>query len=818
VRALGFIALVCGAALLWPSAIGATATSAPQGHPIMLVVDVSGSMGDDDGTGKVKIDGAKLALLDFLSQVEQGVPLGLRVYPDQSSGASCNKGRLTFPVGPRDPAVMSAEIRTLQPDGDTPTAEAMRAAASDLDAYEGGTLVIVSDGESTCSDPCEAAREIAAQGFDLETITVGFKISDEGRRELRCVADALDGHYVDADDGKALGETFDEVSRPGLSIELVHPKQTVVADGVAEIDASVANVSQQEARDVVVRLRFEDGSPGVHRPVVRLGNLAPGEAPKRISWRFRPGVGLRGQTLRYTAVAKADNTRSDVQEKGEVSVVDRATANDAGPILGDHPTVAILGDSYSAGEGADDYLDGTDADDNSCHRSRRTYLVESFGIPDQNVLACSGALIAHVDGPDGKNGVDSQVDQLRSLYGGRTEQVEAVVMTVGGNDAKFGMLARSCLARLKGCDDRVYDDHPSRTWRSAGDFLDETLDATRLADQLAGAYESVHRTLNDEDAVRERGGVAPIVVLAYPLPIPLTGRACSQMWGRLSNEEMVFVGRFSMRLNGIVESAVKVAQDRQVPASFAWTTETAFLPEHTACDLDPYARSLNSFNGVEPTAEDVLNWWFGGLAGRALVTFDLLGRSLAELAHPNKAGYEAKTGAVVRWSLTEDAREAADRLASAEAADRSPPSWSSSEVDLGQLDGRKAPVLQGGTTYPLTLDGFAPHAPVEVTINSETRVLAQVDADANGRVHTTIGVPPDMPGGDHEIKAVGGARDRSERTVEIPVEVESSGGVTREQALAYAAMGSGALAALGWLLLLLLGGGRGRRRRDGLRA
>lgn len=76
-------------ALLFALAITAApahAQTAPQ--PVMLVTDISGSMGDDDGAGTRKIDGAKLALLDYLGSVEAGTPIGLRTYPTSLAAAA----------------------------------------------------------------------------------------------------------------------------------------------------------------------------------------------------------------------------------------------------------------------------------------------------------------------------------------------------------------------------------------------------------------------------------------------------------------------------------------------------------------------------------------------------------------------------------------------------------------------------------------------------------------------------------------------------------------------------------------------------------
>ena len=87
--------------------------------------------------------------------------MGLRTYPAGSGG--CDNGSLRFSVEPRDPAQMAAEIRALAPDGDTPTAEAMKQAVGDLKSagYDHGTLVLVSDGESTCAGAIICMRSSA---------------------------------------------------------------------------------------------------------------------------------------------------------------------------------------------------------------------------------------------------------------------------------------------------------------------------------------------------------------------------------------------------------------------------------------------------------------------------------------------------------------------------------------------------------------------------------------------------------------------------------------------------------------------------------
>lgn len=46
-------------------------------------------------------------------------------------------------------------------------------------------IVLVSDGESTCGDPCPTAESIAAQqGIDFKVHTVGFQAPESAENEL----------------------------------------------------------------------------------------------------------------------------------------------------------------------------------------------------------------------------------------------------------------------------------------------------------------------------------------------------------------------------------------------------------------------------------------------------------------------------------------------------------------------------------------------------------------------------------------------------------------------------------------------------------
>lgn len=805
-------------------------------QPVMLVVDISGSMDDEDGAGVRKIDGAKLALLDYVGSVEPSVLIGLRTYPDQSGG-SCNSGQRVIDLGPADPKAMSARIRSLSPDGDTPTAEAMRAAVKDLRAANAtsGTLVIVSDGESTCDDPCEAAEEIAGQGFDLDAITVGFKISDAGRKQLECISNALDGRYLDIGESDELRDTLDRLGRPRIEVKIDGAvNREVIAGGDAvDITARITNTGQIEARDAIGQLTIAAEGVDVLRPISRLGNLAPAAA-RTVTWTVRAGPQTAGRSLAYSVVGRAVNASATGEAKGTLTSIGVTAANVGKILAGPGKGIAILGDSYSAGEGADAYDAGTDNKNNTCHRSPLTYLVPAFD-PKPHVIACSGALTSEVLTPNDANKdakghhEPAQIDALEAYQTQRKAAVRAVVMTLGGNDAGFPAIGKSCVMGRKSCTDTIFTDLPwnQTTSESKDDFIDRHIGPpSPLLSALESTYESVNRSLNSDKIVGLRDGkTAPILVLGYPLPVPLQGRTCGPMGSYtivlstlagsivktvylLSDAEIDFIVDYALRLNGIVESAVENARrDSGVPVFYVPTTEFAFQPNHTVCDSkDPYARATTSFNGGGFSAGDIIalanpRFDLGSTINRFLTGADVAKRGMQELAHPNAKGYAAETQAILRWTRSRAADAAVAFTTTAKPAEPAETSWNVSTHTLGP-PGLGAGLLQGGTTYPLKVGGFAPNSAVHVEAHSAPRLLGVIRADARGVVSGRVGIPRDLEDGDHELQIVGRDARNHARIARIPFSFD---GPFRPGVLQSMGVGSAIAVLLGLVLLTATG-------------
>ncbi len=232
-RARAFATAVAVGALLLPAPVAGTAYAAPgqllpaqepgdttgtgDATGLLMVLDASGSMAEDDGSGGTRMAAAREALSTAVDALPDEHPTGLRLFGSENS--SCTDTVLAHPVQPLDRDGLRDALGETGPTGNTPTGLALERAAEDLPDPPAGsfgrrTILLVSDGESNCDGPppCEVAAEIVGNGVGLRIDTVGFQIGDEGRAELECIAEAGHGTYYDAPDGEALGRELERAA------------------------------------------------------------------------------------------------------------------------------------------------------------------------------------------------------------------------------------------------------------------------------------------------------------------------------------------------------------------------------------------------------------------------------------------------------------------------------------------------------------------------------------------------------------------------------------------------------------------------------
>lgn len=725
----------------------ATANTSGHAVPLVIVLDLSGSMADSDTNGTVKIEGAKAALTELVRGARVGNELGIWGYPgddDCHSGGYINGAELDA-VGDRTRYIDA--IRELSPNGGTPTGQALEAVAADLTSrgYTSASILLVSDGESNCHPPapCEVAQDLVDAGFDLTVNTVGFQISGAGRDELECIADATDGGYYDVADSEELEEQLSALANPELTVE-VEAADLVAAGSAVEIIATVRNESATTVPDARVSLTFEGAGAGTVFPAVLpprflLGNIPPQHEVTR-TWRLSTFGSAKAQA-KWVVTARGDRTIPGSKD-GIIEVVEaHPNLTRAGTIVTDalkNGPLVVLGDSYSSGEGAGEYFAGTDTVPDGCHRSNNTYGAQLAGDDDTVILACSGDQIVQLDGPGtGKNKTKlSQFGQLRKL----DEAPGAAVMTIGGNDINFEGIVTSCVL-APNCALDVYRDR-----------IFKKIDG--LEDRLVTAYVKTAKEINSS-AFRRSGGTgkAPLFILSYPQVLPSAWRGkCGPQYpavppsfdsivpmflavmltGPFSPSETRMANDVVARLNAVIDRAVKRAAAEGYGIYHVDTVQQAVLPSHTACDDDPYIKPIYS-------PSHAVGAKFSGNA--------------AELMHPMQNGHTAIANALITWSQTASYIEPDNQSLP------KPIKLISAKKPAGEIviaaGDQESVTYRAGDGATITVTGLKPGSTVTITMHSDPIVLGRMLADANGVASGIVYFPLDQPVGKHTLTADG---------------------------------------------------------------
>jgi lysophospholipase L1-like esterase len=232
---------------------------------------------------------------------------------------------------------------------------------------------------------------------------------------------------------------------------------------------------------------------------------------------------------------------------------DRAEAGDYG----------ALGDSYSSGEGADDYLDGTDQDGNRCHRSQNAYsqVVYNGGNFGGGMVfgACSGAVVENYFGNNPGNNEGPQRDRI-------TDDTSLLTVSMGGNDFGFADVLTECV--LHGCANAEYE-------RQARERID------REVEQLIQMYLDM----------RERAPNARILVLGYPQLFPDDGGHGISWSSSITGAERRWLNAMGDYANQSIQNAIAAANAQG--ADIEYVDVSNALAGHEIGTDDPWMNDLD---------------------------------------------------------------------------------------------------------------------------------------------------------------------------------------------------------------------------------
>lgn len=209
-----------------------------------------------------------------------------------------------------------------------------------------------------------------------------------------------------------------------------------------------------------------------------------------------------------------------------------------------------LGDSYSSGQGVEPYYADSDNGGgtgyvNGCHRSPSAYGPGVFGdrsAGDPNsefhFLACSGAVIDDVDG----SSTDYlEVPQLRAGWLDATTTL--VTVGVGGDDARFAAILKSCFMTIHDC--------TSPTYRMQGDPEPLVSYEPKVIDGLQAPLTSL---LN---RVRVLAPNARLLLVGYPHVMTTGSRRTGVDCLAVGQDVVDWFAQMADRLDGVMLAAAR---------------------------------------------------------------------------------------------------------------------------------------------------------------------------------------------------------------------------------------------------------------------
>lgn len=170
---------------------------------VMLVLDVSSSMGDPGTSGKTKLEEAKKAAREFIDTINPSIRNGLVVFADDAQvllSLTSDKDATLKKIDE-----LSSGGWTAMGDGIVEAVEEL-SESSNADKY----IVLMSDGESNRGKSPVDARDLAVtNGIIIHTVAFG---DDADKNLLQNIAKTTGGEYSFAATGQNLVDAFTEIA------------------------------------------------------------------------------------------------------------------------------------------------------------------------------------------------------------------------------------------------------------------------------------------------------------------------------------------------------------------------------------------------------------------------------------------------------------------------------------------------------------------------------------------------------------------------------------------------------------------------------
>lgn len=402
-----------------------------------------------------------------------------------------------------------------------------------------------------------------------------------------------------------------------------------------------------------------------------------------------------------------------------------------------------LGDSFTSGEGAFNYLSGTDTSANTCHLSMHSYPLgitrEVFSEQSGRSVACSGARIHDIasthDTYTGQVRGGKPFGELKSTTAlgtvlgsfspgiiaqhrfAKQHQPKAITVSVGGNDIGFGSILKQCVQPRLNL-------HP--TANTCYNTYEDRLELLQLIDKTMPRWVGLFKQL------QVASPQSHIFAIGYPQLADAAGKCGINV--QLTKGELEFIASLISYLNMRLEQAATQAQISFIDISNA-------LKGHRLCETASHGVAVNGLTAGKDS----------GALG-----IEVLGR---ESYHPNALGHDlVKQAILTRTNNFKHITENSPVPAPAGMLDkpktgRPITSYIPATVIPGDL-------VKPKQTYAVSFTGtdyaLRPNSVYKIYLNGTQGTLIGTTASTDtGNIHTSVTTPSQIPAGSHSLDILG---------------------------------------------------------------
>lgn len=216
-----------------------------------------------------------------------------------------------------------------------------------------------------------------------------------------------------------------------------------------------------------------------------------------------------------------------------------------------------LGDSYTSGEGAGHYIDGTDSVFNRCHLSWHSYPFQldlHLPLDSTHSVACSGATTYNIIGGHSNDAAQysnrhpiHEESQWLPGYGWQLDfikdehnPVNVVSVGIGGNDIEFASRIQKCVL------------YPNDCFQSDQEKLDLAYEISEKFDRFVTVFKALR------SAALSKSSDARVYIVGYPSIVSSWGDKCRPNV-RLSDKERKLANDVVYHLNTVLSAASRRA-------------------------------------------------------------------------------------------------------------------------------------------------------------------------------------------------------------------------------------------------------------------